>query len=643
MDKTRLAEQHRNISSEELLVTQNADYPSSGTCWARLGDVMPDARAFKERAGKSRAVRTLRSLPADFTAVATPSRRRLPPGGVMWCASWAESWRPCEPPALFRGEAQEAGSAAVAYTDGSTGGDRHKPSGCSAVSPAGVGGDTQGLTHGFAVTTMGSNYVAEGVGILLAITATPAGQDIRAHTDCESLIHAINAGRERDPLTDEFTNRFYTSRRRRILNAARPVLNAIRAAVEARRGRVDLKHVKAHTGAADVHSRMNAAADREANRVRVAASHNPALIPPSGFAGEERVSLMLRGWATTGSYRKSLAHEAASQTWDRMSKAGNGHQNALAARYPASLKRYSAIVRRSKDPELARFAMLAVVRWLPCEENLGRKHRSTGWARGVVCKLCGRAPESAYHALCWCSARHAWGPRRVARDRMLAELMANENPRRSPPTVFGPGTPVRAWFDPTGNTTFEVCPRVPRRAIEQIEEMDTYAGFIGLLPPGLADVICWQRAGGGWRKLSLAETQDRMDRIQKCAVWGALRLWQARCRSMDEWYRSGEAAKFRAEARARRARKTAACAGRVSAGGRRPARARRERPPPICAQEPTPGTLCRGQDAQIGARVGLLCAPETGRDLRRAGTARVSRGPGEVGAPPAPLVLARSW
>ena len=75
---------------------------------------------------------------------------------------------------------------------------------------------------------------------------------------------------------------------------------------------------------------------------------------------------------------------------------------------------------------------------------------------------------------------------------------------------------------------------------------------------------------------------------------------------MDEWYRSGEADKFRAEARARRARRTAACAGRVSAGGRRPARARRERPPPYVRRNPRPERSVGAKTLRLGHVLGFF-------------------------------------
>jgi hypothetical protein len=152
------------------------------------------------------------------------------------------------------------------------------------------------------------------------------------------------------------------------------------------------------------------------------------------------------------------------------------------------------------------------------------------------------------HALCGCQARHAIVPRATSIRNVLEALSGDLQTRSAPATVFGNAQQIRAWFDPSGATWIEVCPKVKRSAIESVNEMDALGGFLGILPYRLEEILCWARAGLGWRKLDLSETQNRIARVQAAAVWGGLQVWRARCRAMDSWYASGQAASFRAQA-----------------------------------------------------------------------------------------------
>jgi exonuclease III len=537
----RLEDHFHAIRAEELLVTLNADYSSTDSCWARLRGSL-EAHQVKG----SRAASVLAHLAtlgkSGVTAFSTPPAKRLPPMGHVARSKTVDcDWLPCRHPILSEQETL-FGTARV-YTDGSTVEDRNMPSGCASVflAPSGL----QGPAHGFAASTMGNNYLAETIAVLQALVLTPSHVDLTICTDSLSAIDAINAGRGRDYATWELTNKFYTTRRRTILNAARPIMANIRAMISARSGRVDLVHVKAHTLGEDLDSRMNNAADAEANRAR----EDQSPISSTGFAGEARVSLGLRGWTTTGSYRKTILFEEADKAWTRMATTGSGHQCYFALHYAASLKRYCGAVQRSHAPELLKFALLAAVRWLPCEANRLRQDRpGYNMGRGAGCKLCGALEESVFHALCECPARHAVGPRAKSITDVLEAVRFVTNIQSAPATVFGGAQRVRAWFDPSGATWIDVCPKVKLSAIESVDGMDSLGGFLGLLPPRIEEVLGWAREGIGWRKLSLSEAQDRIARVQAAAVWGGLHVWRARCRAMDSWFASEKAQLFRAQA-----------------------------------------------------------------------------------------------
>jgi hypothetical protein len=553
------------MNAEELLVTLNADYPSSETCWSRLGGtISADARR-KPQSRPATVIAKLASLGDRISVRITPQALRIPRSGPERTEHISTNWNPHELPTLTVG--QGTAPDARAYTDGSTEEDRNAPSGYSVVFSTSDG--DQGPTHGQGVTTMGNNYVSEQIAILYALILTPSEVDITIPTDSLSSIQAINSGRGRDPVTGEFNNVFYTSQRKRILNAGRPILNAIRAMISARQGKVHLVFVMAHTGGKDLDSRINEAADIEANRARVEATENPLLVPPSGFAGEERVSLVIRGWTNTGSYRKSLLFEAGQRSLERLMTGGNGHQRKLAEEHERRLVCYYAAVRRSHDPELFKFAPLATTRWLPVEANLlSRDRTGNNMGRGGHCKMCGAPVETAEHALCYCLGHHTRASRAEALRKGLEALVVPDTLDDPPPTVFGPARRIPAFFDPTGGTKLDICPEVGKSVVKDITEHDPYAGFLGICPPNLDKALCWVRSRGGWRKLSLGDTQARVSRLQAALMWGGLRVWQARCRAMDKWFASDVAAKHRTTAIdriARRRRNAAAKAPKATA------------------------------------------------------------------------------
>jgi ribonuclease HI len=453
----------------------------------------------------------------------------------------------------------------VAYTDGSTGPNRNDPSGSSVIFAK---GESVTSTHAFPLITMGNNYQSEAAAILSALTLTPSMVNLKIYTDSKSCIDAINRGRGYDPTTGKFTGVYHVSQRRRILTAARPLITCIRTMITERQGRVELTHVKAHTGGTDRHSRLNDVADAEANKARIAGTKNPALVPPAGYAGEEKVSLVLKGWVTTGSYRRTLLHLAAARALDRQKKGGNGHQNHLTRRHGKEILKFCKVVKRSKDPMLNKYGALAITRWLPTESvRLSRERATSNAGRGASCKLCGAAEETVEHALCWCEGRHAAAPRAHSRDKALEAMVVPEPADPPHPTVFGKPRRVRAWFDPTGHTYIDVCPEVSIKAVKACETFDPLAGFMGIIPAPAEEILGWTRVGrDGWRRCSLQETRDRTDRLRASLVWGGMHTWLARCKAMDEWFKSEAAKAHRRQVALALARRSAKRA-RLKEGG----------------------------------------------------------------------------
>ena len=354
-------------------------------------------------------------------------------------------------------------------------------------------------------------------------------------------MQAINAGRGWDAAGSR-TSRFYTSQRRRILNAARPVLNNIRAMVEARIGPVDINWVKAHTGGTDIPSVRNESADVGANVGRVTSQ------PSHGLAGENKVSLLLRRWAT-GSYRRTILQEAKSAALARLAApGGRTHQFGLANSCGRALLHYCEVVRRANDNDLTSFAILAVTQWLPTEFNFVKRHglmSNLPHARGGSCKLCGAPEESTSHAILACRG-HSGRVWRSATAARAIESLNKADGLDLQPDAEGPAIMVPAFFDPTGQHHMALCPRVSLEARASLANHDPLAGFLGIMPAHIDEILSWARVvGGGWRRCSPGEAQDRITSLRFSLLWGGLRVWQARCRAMDKWIRSDAAQSYR--------------------------------------------------------------------------------------------------
>jgi len=266
-------------------------------------------------------------------------------------------------------------------------------------------------------------------------------------------------------------------------------MNVVRAVISARIGQSRIEHVRAHTGQLDVHSRMNEVADAEANRARVAAAEDPI---PYHLAGEERVGLSVRGIPVIGSYRIQAARDSSSNRLASFS-----HQGALAAAHGRRFLAYCAAVSKTRNPQLIRFAAFAVTQWLTCELVCWKKARgSDNLGRGQKCKLCGAAQESVQHALCECQGGGLQGTRRRgqarARELLVEELEELGTLAQDEDVVWlGSGTLVPAWFDPSGEAAVRVPPNASSDTVDILREFSPLAGLLGILPPGLDEVLSW--------------------------------------------------------------------------------------------------------------------------------------------------------
>lgn len=572
----RLQDLAATIKGEDLLVTLNAQYPSSTTCWSRLGPAgisplpgpepeghgpvaAPQARPRQRQTVADLADRAQFVYTHDPTHV-LPATATLP----LCTRGHPETWRPRRSPWLHS-QTEHGGvycglSEVTAYTDGSTGEHPGRPSGCAAVICTG-GAESKVLQQlSFPFAASGNNYASEVMAILGALVQTPENVNITIHTDSLSSIGGANKGRGWDWARGRRTKRFALPQRARIVQSCRAGMKCIRGMISQRSGTTTLRHVKAHSGKTDIHSLMNELADRLANQAREEAIGDPDAAVRTLF-GQEKVGLVVAGVDVTGSFRNAMSREAnEKQLLDLQTvvlspaevaagEAGpDSHRMSLVARRNgARVVSWCDAARSSKSSNILMFTMEYLATWLPTEASLAVVHnRTANRARGSVCKLCNNAEETVAHALASCpeEAIHAT---RAASVRIATGLILKTASALLPLQGSNRSDSVRikAWFDPTGETILEVCGQIPPAVLEGISNHNAVDGFVGINPPNIDKLLQWTRTNGMWERSDLSTAQDRKTRMQATLLRGAYCVWATRCQQMDQWWASPAASKAR--------------------------------------------------------------------------------------------------
>jgi hypothetical protein len=173
------------------------------------------------------------------------------------------------------------------------------------------------------------------------------------------------------------------------------------------------------------------------------------------------------------------------------------------------------LARKQHDAPLIMFMTLAIASWLPAERRLFVAR--TDARRGELCKLCNGGRDTVFHALCSCSTNQ------VAASR--------EYSIRDAAALFGPcdggSGSLPAFFDPTIPASFISVPNsVGVKVLLGLNDFPLLARFIGILPEGVEELIA--REGD-----DLKSTQNKTTALSCSLMWGALRTWSARMRSMN--------------------------------------------------------------------------------------------------------------
>jgi ribonuclease HI len=525
----RLEDHRWAIRGEELLIRLNASYPSSASAWARLNGTIHSGN----NPGRCRATATTEAILSRYNIRIGQRLSVVPadpvplfplPGYAQATRSdslLADDWLPHRRPALTFVEAdlQDPGSVDI-FTDGSTGKDASLPTGCAVVKAL-RGGRT--VSRGFACPRGGDNFAAELAALVAAIQSVPASVNLTIHTDSQACIGAVNNGRLRNWAEGGFLNIYALSSRRRVAAAARPLMNCARKLIEGRSGAVSIVHVKAHSGARDWRSKLNDVADDVANAARIAAAKLPL---PSDelrdLAGEVEVGMWLpnkrgpgQGAAVIGSFRKAVLRRAEQVLLTQLQHPKLARQGLIARACGDHMVTALKVARKQNDAPLTVFMTLATASWLPVERRLFIAR--TDARRGESCKLCGKDRDTVFHALCSCTTSQ------VAASRGCSV--------RDAAAMFGPCDGdsgfLPAFFDPTiPASPISVPSALDDKVVLGLNDFPPLARFIGILPEGVEDLIA--RKGD-----DLKSIQKKTTALSCSLMWGALRTWSARMRSMN--------------------------------------------------------------------------------------------------------------
>jgi hypothetical protein len=229
-----------------------------------------------------------------------------------------------------------------------------------------------------------------------------------------------------------------------------------------------------------------------------------------------------------GSYRAALLHQssgAAMTQWMDLPRVGR-----LARGFPEGVASLVAAVRRSKDPGLLRFLMLALTEWAPTEHRLD-SCRASG-SRGGLCKLClVECEDTLSHAL---SCTHP------ALARLREDVLDSVDATLGVPSRTGAGAGhtacgilwVPAFYDPSGLRALPCRADVSPAQLARYRAHDCLAGILGVIPLGLSKMLV---------PVSGPSSPAPAARAAACRLTllrGALSIWKLRCKLMGQWWSS---------------------------------------------------------------------------------------------------------
>jgi len=335
----------------------------------------------------------------------------------------------------------------------------------------------------------GANYSAECAAIVVTLKALPTNCPLRIVTDALSAKQSI--GRPLLPVG------------RRLRLGARSLVVTARDFTSRRSAATDVVHVHSHTEGTDVCARGNAAVDSEAehaaadcSEISKAERDTPFLSNEESFVFWERRPNGL-DCHVSGDLRDPIKRL---MTASLLTKWGSKpSQGSLARAHTASVKAQIDAVRRHGDADLLLFLLLALTRQLPTANRTVFPLQARTEA-AMLCTRCGKLPQTSLHPFLCVSVRDLVRGLRsdvAASIRSLSSVaLASTGLRPEHRDLLRNAPHCLRWYDPTQPRTgarqaaLSKGSPVPGMAIHMITNHDRHAGILGILPPGLPDLIC---------------------------------------------------------------------------------------------------------------------------------------------------------
>lgn len=522
------------LRGTDLMVTVNSKGLAADTCRSRLA--LPKGSLSTPNRARA-TIRRLARPPFDavfFESVTPRPTIVVPPspaGDDLWdpTKGLTLSWSPQDPTVTVDNRNPAPGWEAVdAFTDGSYA-EGFGGAGLVIV-PSGKSGPVCRL-H---MPTGGSdNYLSELTAFNMALIVTPLKVSLNVLPDALSGIQSVQCGRVRDWCSTGagvgagWTNQHSISQRRQFLRAGRPNLCLQRSLMALRPDPVRYIHVFSHSGGKDRLSLLNDEADAQANAGRASAeASGDSATPPHGW--ELRYGLSIDKRHCHGSYRAALLSQSSGALmaqWLSLPRAGR-----LVRGFPEGVAALLSAVRRSKEPDLLRFLMLALTEWAPTEHRLTRSMASG--SRGGLCKLCLTGCEDTLlHALS-CSHPALVGLREAVFDSVATTLGV---PARTAGGRSPGGLCVPAFYDPSGLRALPCRPDVSPAQLALYRTHDALAGILGVVPAGLSKTLALDCAG--------SSPAGRVAACRLTLLRGAHRIWKLRCKLVGQWWLSDAASR----------------------------------------------------------------------------------------------------
>jgi hypothetical protein len=389
----------------------------------------------------------------------------------------------------------------------------------------------------------GKNYTAECLAILTAIHSVPLNCSLDIFTDCLSAIQALTC-----PLLSEGS---------RLRQGSRAILATIRQLIRLRRvygARTSLKHVLAHTGAQDLHSRGNDYADSTADsaardssllsecEVPFLLNEERAIFWESAPAADDTCFVDRKFLHVSGDVASALRKQLRQSGLHRWARHDKGSQGQMARTHGMSLLNRLDDIRRNENSSLLHFALMACTRQLQTADRT--MYGASRTRESLLCPVCEQHEESALHCFQCPSVSQV---AELSRDLVTESLTACICPALPPHSLSGPDrvspfTCIRDmhWFDPSKPPAG--CDFFPgwnyprsrsRKIMENLDRHDRMAATIGILPPLLRDLFY---STPGQLGVQEADSRDLSKTLDRALSTLRSRLLSSSFRTYSTWF-----------------------------------------------------------------------------------------------------------